>query len=214
MTMQFPVKDISGKQISTVDLPAEIFGIAKEDLNVGLMHQAYVRQMANARLGTHKTKTRSEVKMTTAKMYRQKGTGRARHGAKNAPQFVGGGQAHGPVPHKYTKDMPKKMARAALRNALSAAMLDDQLVIVDTLSVKVPKTKEMAKVLSTLVGEKSALVLLAERNENLERSISNLEDAYYLRANYLNVRDLLTYDKVIVPLDALNVLTSWLGTEG
>ena len=112
------------------------------------MHQAYVRQMANARLGTHKTKTRSEVKMTTAKMYRQKGTGRARHGAKNAPQFVGGGQAHGPVPHKYTKDMPKKMARAALRNALSAAMLDDQLVIVDTLSVKVPKTKKMAKVLT------------------------------------------------------------------
>lgn len=212
--MQFPVKDMSGKQVSTVELPAEIFGIAKEDLNIGLMHQAYVRQMANARLGTHKTKTRSEVKMTTAKMYRQKGTGRARHGARNAPLFVGGGQAHGPIPHKYTKDMPKKMYRKALRNALSAAILDEQVIIVDTLSLSTAKTKDVAKVLKALAGDKSALVLLAERNENLERAISNLADALYLRASYLNVRDLLTYDKVIVPLDALNVLTEWLGTEG
>lgn len=212
--MQFPVMDMSGKQVSTVELSAEIFGIAREDLNVGLMHQAYVRQMANARLGTHKTKTRSEVKMTTAKMYRQKGTGRARHGARNAPIFVGGGQAHGPIPHKYTKDMPRKMHRAALRNALSAALLDEQVVIVDSLSLSTGKTRDVANVLKALVGDKSALVLLAERNENLERAISNLADALYLRASYLNVRDLLTYDKVIVPLDALNVLTEWLGTEG
>ncbi|MBK9122168.1 MAG: 50S ribosomal protein L4 [Chloroflexi bacterium] len=212
--MQFPVKDVNGKQVSTVDLPAEIFGITREDLNVGLMHQAYVRQMANARLGTHKTKTRSEVKISTAKIYRQKGTGRARHGSRNAPIFVGGGKAHGPIPHKYTKDMPKKMVRAALRNALSAAVLDEQLVVVDKLSVSAPKTKEVTKVLNALVGSSSALVLLAERNENLERGIGNLDRAFYLRASYLNVRDLLTYDKVIVPLDALDVLKSWLGTEG
>lgn len=212
--MQFPVKDINGKQVSTVDLPAEIFGISREDLNIGLMHQAYVRQMANARLGTHKVKTRGEVRMTTAKMYRQKGTGRARHGSRNAPIFVGGGQAHGPIPHKYTKDMPKKMHRQALRNALSAAILDEQVVIVESLSLKAAKTKDFAKVLKTLVGESSALVLLAEANENVQRAISNLDSAFYLRASYLNVRDLLTYDKVIVPLDALNVLTSWLGTEG
>ncbi|GIK29481.1 MAG: 50S ribosomal protein L4 [Chloroflexi bacterium] len=212
--MQFPVKDVNGKQVSTVDLPAEIFGISREDLNVGLMHQAYVRQMANARLGTHKTKTRGEVSISTAKIYRQKGTGRARHGSRNAPIFVGGGKAHGPIPHKYTKDMPKKMVRAALRNALSAAVLDEQLVVVDKLSVSAPKTKEVSKVLDALVGSSSALVLLAERNENLERGIGNLDRAFYLRASYLNVRDLLTYDKVIVPLDALEVLTSWLGTEG
>ena len=212
--MQFPVKDMSGKQVSTIDLPAEIFGIAKEDLNVGLMHQAYVRQMANARLGTHKTKTRGEVRMTTAKMYRQKGTGRARHGARNAPIFVGGGQAHGPIPHKYTKAMPRKMYRAALRNALSAAILDEQVVIVDKLALNSAKTKDATKVLNALVGDNSALVLLAERNENVERAVSNLEHALYLRASYLNVRDLLTYDKVIVPLDALRVLTEWLGTEG
>ncbi len=212
--MQFPVKDVNGKQVSTVDLPAEIFGISREDLNVGLMHQAYVRQMANARLGTHKTKTRGEVSINTTKIYRQKGTGRARHGSRNAPIFVGGGKAHGPIPHKYTKDMPKKMVRAALRNALSAAVLDEQLVVVDKLSVSAPKTKEVSKVLDALVGSSSALVLLAERNENLERGIGNLDRAFYLRASYLNVRDLLTYDKVIVPLDALEVLTSWLGTEG
>lgn len=209
--MQVPVVDINGKQINTIDLPADIFEV---EVNTGLMHQAYVRQMANARLGTHKTKTRGEVSISTAKIYRQKGTGRARHGSRNAPIFVGGGKAHGPIPHKYTKDMPKKMVRAALRNALSAAVLDEQLVVVDKLSVSAPKTKEVSKVLDALVGSSSALVLLAERNENLERGIGNLDRAFYLRASYLNVRDLLTYDKVIVPLDALEVLTSWLGTEG
>ena len=178
------------------------------------MQQAVVRQSTNARLGTHKTRTRGEVRMTTAKMYRQKGTARARHGSRNAPIFVGGGQAHGPIPHKYTKDMPKKMHRAALRNALSAAIIDEQVVIVDKLALNSAKTKDITKVLNALVGDNSALVLLAERNENVERAVSNLESALYLRASYLNVRDLLTYDKVIVPLDALNVLTEWLGTEG
>lgn len=209
--MEVPVLNQNGQQVSTVELPASIFEV---EVNPGLMHQAYVRQMANARLGTHKTKTRGEVSISTAKIYRQKGTGRARHGSRNAPIFVGGGKAHGPIPHKYTKDMPKKMVRAALRNALSAAVLDEQLVVVDKLSVSAPKTKEVSKVLDALVGSSSALVLLAERNENLERGIGNLDRAFYLRASYLNVRDLLTYDKVIVPLDALEVLTSWLGTEG
>lgn len=209
--MEVPVHNMAGDQVGTVELSADIFEV---EVNRGLMHQAYVRQMANARLGTHKTKTRGEVSISTAKIYRQKGTGRARHGSRNAPIFVGGGKAHGPIPHKYTKDMPKKMVRAALRNALSAAVLDEQLVVVDKLSVSAPKTKEVSKVLDALVGSSSALVLLAERNENLERGIGNLDRAFYLRASYLNVRDLLTYDKVIVPLDALEVLTSWLGTEG
>ncbi len=212
--MQFPVMDITGKQVSTVDLPADIFGIAKEDLNVGLMHQAVVRQFANARLGTHKTKTRSENNRTTAKVYRQKGTGRARHGSRNAPIFVGGGIAHGPIPHKYTKGLPKKMHRAALRHALSSLVLDGQLVVVDQISVAQPKTKDVARVLNALVGsDTSALVVLAERNENVERGIRNLESAYYLRAMYLNVRDLLQYDRVVLPLDALSVITTWLGTE-
>jgi len=213
MTMQFPVMDINGKQVSTVDLPTDIFGIAKEDLNIGLMHQAVVRQFANARLGTHKTKTRSENNRTHAKVYRQKGTGKARHGSRNAPIFVGGGIAHGPRPHKYTKALPKKMHRAALRHALSSLVQDGQLVLVDTITLKEAKTKEMSKVLNALVGDLSALVVLADRNEAVERSVRNLDRAYYLRAMYLNVRDLLQYNRVVLPLDALNIISTWLGTE-
>lgn len=204
--MQVPVVDKTGKQVKTVDLPAEIF---EAEINTGLMHQAYVRQMANARLGTHKVKRRGEVNLTTAKWYRQKGTGRARHGAKSATQFVGGGRPKGPTPHKYTKDMPRKMRRQAIRATLSALIRDGQLVFVDALSLDVPKTKAMKDILAAVVGaENSALVLLAERNENVERSVTNLANAHYLRASYLNVRDLLQYDKVIVPMDALDVIKS------
>ncbi len=115
--MKVPVRNMAGKEVDTIELPADIF---EAEINIDLMHQAYVRQMANARLGTHKTKTRGEVNRTKRKWYRQKGTGRARHGSRNAPIFVGGGVAHGPLPRKYRKDMPKKMRRAALRSALSA----------------------------------------------------------------------------------------------
>jgi large subunit ribosomal protein L4 len=206
--MEFPVLDINGKKVSSVDLPDEIFGIPKEEINTGLMHQLYVLQTSNARLGTHNTLTRGEVAMTTAKWYRQKGTGRARHGAQSAPHFVGGGQAHGPRPHKYTKNMPKQMRRIAIRNALSALVADEQLVVVDRFEASSPKTKDMAQTLNALVGGHKTLVLLADRNENVERGISNLADARYLRASYLNIRDLLSYDKVIVPLDALEVIKS------
>lgn len=208
--MQVPVMDINGNQVKTIDLPADIFGV---EVNTGLMHQAYVRQMANARQGTHKTKTRSEIRMTKAKWYRQKGTGRARHGAKSAPIFVGGGVAHGPRPRKYTKDMPKKMRRQAIRSTLSALARDDQLVFVDAFNPESPKTKTMVETLRKLVGEQSALVLLADSNDNVERGISNLPGAMYLRANYLNVRDLLKYDKVIVPLDALETIQAIWGQE-
>ncbi len=203
--MQISVMDMSGKQVNTVELPADIF---EADINVGLMHQAFVMQMANARLGTHSTLTRAEVNRTKAKWYRQKGTGRARHGAKTPNIFVGGGVSHGPKPRKYTKNMPKEMRRAAIRSALSALVRDQQLVVVDKFAVNSPKTKEMQAALNTLVGENTALVLLADANDTLQRGISNLPDAFYLRANYLNVRDLLKYDRVILPLDALEVIKS------
>jgi len=208
--MQVPVMDINGNQVKTIDLPADIFGV---EVNTGLMHQAYVRQMANARLGTHKTKTRSEIRMTKAKWYRQKGTGRARHGAKSAPIFVGGGVAHGPRPRRYTKDMPRKMRQQAIRSTLSALVRDDQLVFVDAFNMETPKTKAVVEALRKLVGDNTALVLLADSNDNVERSIRNLPDAMYLRANYLNVRDLLKYDKVIVPLDALETIQAIWGRE-
>jgi large subunit ribosomal protein L4 len=208
--MEVPVMDMSGKQVQTIDLPADIFEV---EVNTGLMHQAYVRQMANARLGTHKAKTRSEVRVTKAKWYRQKGTGRARHGSKNAPIFVGGGVAHGPRPRKYTQSMPTKMRRQAIRCALSALMRDEQLVFVDKMELESPKTTEMQKLLQSLVGDGSALVLLAGKNDNVQRSVRNLAEARYLLANYLNIRDLLQFDKVIVPLDALDVIKSIWGQE-
>ncbi len=201
--MQVPVLDMSGKQIKTIDVPADIF---EAKINNGLMHQAFQRQLANARLGTHKVQRRSEVKVTTAKMYKQKGTGRARHGSYSATQFVGGGRPMGPQPRDYTQAMPKKMRRAAIRSCLSALMADDQLVFVDRFALDTPKTKEAKRVLSLLAAENSTLVLIAESNDNVQRSVNNLEDAKTLLASYLNIRDLLQYDKVIVPLDALDVI--------
>lgn len=209
--MQFPVLNQSGQQISTVELPADIFEV---EINTGLMHQAFVRQMAHARLGTAKVKRRGEVKLTTAKWYRQKGTGRARHGARSATQFVGGGRPKGPTPHKYIKLMPKKMRQAAIRSALSALARDNQLVFVDAVALDAPKTKQIRQILEAVVGkDTSALLLLPGRNENVENSIRNLEKAQYLHANYLNIRDLLQYDKVIVPLAALDVIKSIWGTK-
>jgi large subunit ribosomal protein L4 len=210
MAIKLPVKDMQGRDVDEIELPAEIFEVP---INVGLMHQAYVRQMANARLGTHKTKTRGEVRRTKQKWYRQKGTGRARHGSRNAPIFVGGGIAHGPQPRSYAKKMPRKMRRSALRSALSAKAAENEIVLVDNLDMPTPKTRDMADSLYALVGDDTVLVLLVEANENVQRSIRNLADARYLRANYLNVRDLLTYDKVVIPLEALDLITEWLGAK-
>lgn len=203
VSLEVPVLDMNGRQVETLELPADIFQVK---INKGLMHQAYVRQMANRRLGTHKTQRRGEVSVTTKKMYRQKGTGRARHGSYSATQFVGGARPMGPRPRDYTLDMPKKMRRGAIRSALSALLRDGQLVFVNQLTMDTPKTKEMKQVLNTLVGDNTALVLIGERNENVERSVSNLANAKYLHANFLNIRDLLQYDRVIVPLDALEVI--------
>jgi len=204
--MQVPVLDLAGKQVKTVDLPSDIFEV---EINTGLMHQAYVRQMAGLRLGTQNTLNRSQVNLTKAKMYRQKGTGRARHGSQNSPTFVGGVVAHGPHPRSFKKDMPKKMRRAAIRSALSALLRDDQLIFVDQIQLDSGKTKDMNQIVTRLAGENGkALVLLAERNDNVQRTVANLPNAKALRASYLNIRDLLKYDKVIVPLDALDVIKS------
>lgn len=204
--MQVPVLDLAGKQVKTIDLPSDIFEV---EINTGLMHQAYVRQMAGLRLGSHNTLNRGQVNLTKAKMYRQKGTGRARHGSQNSPTFVGGGVAHGPHPRSYKKDMPKKMRRAAIRSALSALLRDDQLIFVDRMHLDSGKTKDMNQIVTSFVGANGkALVLLAERNDNVQRTVANLPNAKALRASYLNIRDLLQYDKVIVPLDALDVIKS------
>lgn len=209
--MEFPVMNTAGDQVSEIELPADIF---EAKINVGLMHQAYVRQLANARQGSHKTLSRSEIRMTGAKWYRQKGTGRARHGAQSAPIFVGGGLAHGPKPRDYSKKMPKKMRRGAIRSALSVLLRDGQLIIVDQLDMDAPKTKTMLQMIEALAGDKSALLVVTASQKAVRKSASNLPKAHAIIANYLNVRDLLKYDRVIVPLDALEIIKSIWGKEG
>jgi large subunit ribosomal protein L4 len=208
MTMDAEVKNLKGETVKTVQLPAEIF---EAPINEDLMHQALVRQLANARLGTHSTKTRSEVSGGGKKPWKQKGTGRARQGSTRAPQWKGGGKAHTPHPRDYTLDMPRKMRRAALRSALSVKASEGQIVVVDELSLEAPKAAVMQQILAALVGEATSLVLLPARNESVEKSIRNLRGAKYLRANYLNIRDLLQFDKIVLPLGALDVIQSYLG---
>lgn len=206
--MKISVLNMTGKKVGTVDLPPSIF---EANINRDLMHQALVRQLANGRRGTHKAKTRSEINRTTAKWYRQKGTGRARHGSKRAPIFVGGGVAHGPRPRSYNKDMPRKMRRAALKSALSIKARDGEIVLLDDLQMDQPKTKELVNLLKKLTGSPSALILTAEQDRNIELSARNAVDIKALRANYLNIHDLLGHHKLVMPLSALDVITGNLG---
>jgi large subunit ribosomal protein L4 len=193
-----------------VDLPVEIF---EAPIRVDLMHQAYVRQMSNARLGTHSTKRRSEVRGGGRKPWRQKGTGRARHGSIRSPIWVGGGKVHTPKPRKYVKQMPRKMRRSALRSALSAKIASNEIVVIDDISLKEPKTRLLVDVITRLAGESSVLILFPEKNEAYDTVIlssRNLSNVKTLLANYLNIRDLLGYEKVILHLQALDVIKGYL----
>lgn len=206
--MKVDVFNMEGQKVQQVELPAAIF---EAPINVDLMHQAYIRQMANARLGTHDTKVRGEVAGGGKKPWKQKGTGRARQGGSRAAQWVGGGRIFTPHPHKYTQRMPLKMRRAALRSALSAKAADDGIVVVDNLSIAEPKTKLMAQALKRLVGEFTALVVIPEKSASYDvvaRSTSNIADAKVLLAGYLNIRDILTFEKVVLPLQVLDVLNA------
>lgn len=208
--MVVDVFNIEGQKVDTVDLPAAIF---EAPIYVDLMHQAYVRQMANARLGTHDTKTRGEVSGGGRKPWRQKGTGRARQGSVRATQWKGGGKVHTPHPRAYTQLMPRKMRRAALRSALSAKAAESGIVVLDQLALPEPKTRLMAQALDVLVGESSALILIPGKDgyEGVIRSTNNLPDAKILLAGYLNIRDLLYFDKVVLPKASLDVIAANLG---
>ncbi len=206
--MKVSVKNFDGETVEELELMDSVFGI---EPNTYVMHQALVRQHANARQGTHKAKTRGEVKGTTAKWYRQKGTGRARHGDRKAPIFVGGGQAHKPLPRDYTKKMPRKMRRLALRSALSAKAAAAEIVVLDQLSFDKPETAQVLDLLNNLEINGTVVILLPERSENVEKSARNLQEVKTLRATYLNIRDLLGHDYVIMPKDAVSVVEGFLG---
>jgi large subunit ribosomal protein L4 len=160
--MKVDVLSIEGKKLRQVELPS---ASSKAPINIDLMHQAYVRQMANARLGTHQTKVRSEVAGGGAKPWKQKGTGRARQGSRRAAQWVGGGRIHTPHPRSYEQRMPKKMRQAALRSALSVKAAEAGVVIVDEISLSEMKTRFMVESLKNLVGKSTALVVLPEKDK-------------------------------------------------
>jgi large subunit ribosomal protein L4 len=202
---------MEGKKVSTADLPAMIF---EAPVKVDLMHQAFVRQMANARLGTHSTKGRSEVSGGGRKPWRQKGTGRARQGSIRAAQWVGGGKIFTPKPRSYEKSMPKKMRRAALRSALSVKASEGELVLVDELKLDEMKTRVMADSIKAVAGEATVLVLIPENSstyDDVRKACANLANVKTLLASYLNIRDLLGYEKVVIPVAALDMIESYLG---
>jgi large subunit ribosomal protein L4 len=207
--MQATLYSQAGAQIGTIELDDYIFGI---EPNVPVMHQMMVLQQANARQGTSNTRTRGQVRGSTRKIYRQKGTGRARQGAIRAPHHSGGGVVFGPHPRKYTQSMPKKMRRLAVRSALSAKHSDGQILFVDALNMDAPRTKAMIEVLQNLrIGEAKTLIVMSEKDENIVRSANNLGNVKTLLAGYLNVVDLLKYDVVVVPQAALSQIEQWLG---
>jgi len=209
--MKVDVLNIEGKKLREVELPSAVF---EAPINVDLMHQAYVRQMANARLGTHQTKVRGEVAGGGAKPYKQKGTGRARQGSRRAAQWVGGGRIHTPHPRSYEQRMPKKMRQAALRSALSAKAAEFGVVVVDEINLSDAKTRIVLGALKNLVGQSTALVVLAEKDQAYDtvmRSADNLADTKVLLAGYLNIRDLFGYDKLVLPVKALDALVASLG---
>ena len=209
--MKVDVLNVAGEKLSQVELPAEVF---EAPINVDLMHQAYMRQMANARLGTHKTKSRGEVSGGGRKPWKQKGTGRARQGTIRAPQWVGGGRVHAPRPRSYEKKMPRKMRRAALRSVLSVKAKESSVVVVDDFVLEQPRTRLMADALGHLVGSSTALLLLPEKDQDYDvamRATENIPNAKVLLAGYINIRDILGFDKLVVSVKTLDALKAHLG---
>ena len=206
--MQVTVHNMAGKTVSEIELRDDIFGLEPHE---AVMHQALVRQLANARQGTASTKTRGQVSGGGRKPWRQKGTGRARQGSIRAPHWKGGGVVFGPHPRSYRQRMPRKMRRLALKSALSVKAAEGSIVLVDDLLMAAPRTKDMLGVLDNLNVESSALILLPERDWNVEKSVSNIPDVKTLRTTCLNVVDILKYETLILPVKALESIEQFLG---
>ena len=209
--MKVDVVNMQGEKVRQAELPSAIF---ETKINSDLMHQAFQRQMANGRRGTHQTKVRSEVAGGGRKPWRQKGTGRARQGSRISAQWVGGGRIHTPHPRKYTQAMPQKMRREALRSALSAKAAESEIVVVDEFRLEGTRTSAVAANLNSLVGASSVLVVLPAKDDQYELAVragANIPDAKILLASYLNLRDLLTYEKLVLPLNTVEFLAARLG---
>jgi len=201
--MQIDVYNTAGAVVGTANLDESVWGI---EPNIQVMHQALIRQLANARMGTHDTKTRAEVRGGGRKPWRQKGTGRARQGSIRSPQWKGGGVVFGPHPRSYVQAMPRQMRRLAIRSALSAKVKDGLMTVVEGLAEVEPKTKSMKSVLGAFPATRSTLIVTASTVESIERGAGNLPDVLTILAGNLNVRDVLKYERLLITRDAIEVI--------
>ena len=197
------VYDINGKKVKELELNEAVFGI---EPNEAVVHSVLVNFLANQRQGTQSTKTRSEVSGGGRKPWRQKGTGRARQGSIRAPQWIKGGIALGPKPRSYKYTVNKKERQLAVKSVLSSKVLENELVVVDSLPLKDIKTKEMVKALSNLKVEGKALIMLPEKNEKVQKSARNIEGVKTTLVETINVYDLLKYNKLVVTEDTVKKL--------
>src|SRR5215207_4667641 len=205
--MIIDVHDKQGRVVEQADLDDSVWAI---EPNIQVMHQALLRQLANARLGTRDTKTRGEVRGGGAKPWRQKGTGRARQGSIRSPQWKGGGVVWGPHQRSFVQDMPRKMRRLAVRSALSAKVRDERLTVMAGLGDVEPKTKLMKEVIAALPESRSVLIVTDGKVEPIRKSAGNLPNVWVIDARYLNVRDILKFDRMLVTREAIPVVEAWL----
>ncbi|MGB3331033.1 MAG: 50S ribosomal protein L4 [Thermomicrobiales bacterium] len=203
MAQTIDVQNLMGEVVGSANLDETVWGI---EPNIAVMHQAVVRQLANARLGTHDTQTRGEVRGGGRKPWRQKGTGRARQGSTRAPQWKGGGVVFGPHPRSYTQAMPRQMRRLALRSALSAKIRDERVTVLREFASIEPRTKEFKALLAALPESRSLLVVLPEKIETIERAAANLPQVKTIIASNLSVRDILKYERLVVAEEAVAVI--------
>jgi large subunit ribosomal protein L4 len=204
-----PLYDRTGKKVGDVDLSDELFAAP---VNTAVLHQVVTAQLAARRTGTHDTKTRGEVRGGGAKPYRQKGTGRARQGSRSAPHYRGGGAVFGPHPRSYEQRLPRKMKRLALRGALTAKLVDDQVKVIDAFGLEAIKTKELAGVLRALDASGRVLVVAPGRDQTLELSARNLPKVHVILADSLNVVDLIDADLVLIEQPALSTIETIYGS--
>ena len=197
------VYDINGKKVKELELNESVFGI---EPNETVVHSVLINFLANQRQGTQSTKTRAEVSGGGRKPWRQKGTGRARQGSTRAPQWIKGGIALGPKPRSYKYTVNKKERALAVKSVLSSKVLDNELVVVDSIPMKEIKTKEMVKTLSNLKVEGKTLIMLPEKNENVQKSARNIENVKTTLVGTINIYDLLKYNKLVVTEDTIKKL--------
>lgn len=202
------VLDMSGKQVGDIELSDAVFGITP---NEAVLHEAVVMQQASLRRGTHATKNRAAVRGGGRKPWRQKGTGRARHGSIRSPLWVGGGVVFGPQPRSYAYKLPKKVRRLAIKSALSSKVRDNEMIVLDELRLEQAKTREMVNVLKNLGADRKALIVADNLDENAVLSTRNIPGVKLISADGLNVLDVLYHDKLILTRGAVNRVEEVLG---